>query len=574
MSVTAVLATPVIYPQKSIVGVTFARVFWVTSESATSRVDYGTTTAYGSNVTSGSSVTRHILTITGLLANITYHYKITSGVTESSDYTFTTYATPTGTVHTVGSGKDYSTLSSCISAASAGDTCLVYDGSYGAVMLRSGSVGSGYFTVLAQESGAVASTITIPSSGTYIAVKGMELTSFSNSDTNTSYITIENNYIHGGSLVVNLDVTASDSDNWSINNNIFYDFTGKCIQMTGSNSLIDSNLIVDGGNDFFYGGFINGVIRNNIGYSLDPTIPGNSGYHLDFIQTSGDVMNYSLIEGNVEYSCEDSSGNCHFVIFRDQTAPAIENIIIRYNYDYDLHGGGYSIGGIGDEVPYSRIYNNVVSDIDKASDWSITFQNANYGKVFNNILYNTIPDGQYPYYGSGSSGNGNIAFNTGYSGTWQAPYSSESTYSSYRNQDPGFTNYPYSVEIASDAFPVDKAVPLTTVTSGCGTDTLVLADARFFQPGWAGTEADWLAIGTVSNVYQISTVNSYTTGSTTFTGAVSCTNGDDVWLYKKSDGEIVLAGAAPDVGAFEYGVPESPSSVSSTPSGTFSIGTP
>src|SRR5207247_9221475 len=72
---------------------------WQTNNAANSRVDYGTTTAYGSNVSDGALVTNHSLTLTGLTAGTTYHYRVTSvdqyGQSASSpDATFTTPAPP------------------------------------------------------------------------------------------------------------------------------------------------------------------------------------------------------------------------------------------------------------------------------------------------------------------------------------------------------------------------------------------------------------------------------------------------------------------------------------------------
>jgi phosphodiesterase/alkaline phosphatase D-like protein len=114
-----------------------------------------------------SSVTWHVITLSNLAPHTTYHYKITSGTTESSDYTFTTYASPTGTVRTVGSGKDYATIQACLNEMNPGDTCLVYSGSYGqSVTMTSGSV-ENYKTVIAQEP-ASTTKFTIPDRVTYI----------------------------------------------------------------------------------------------------------------------------------------------------------------------------------------------------------------------------------------------------------------------------------------------------------------------------------------------------------------------------------------------------------------------
>lgn len=74
-----------------------ATITWTTDESADSKVDYGTTTSYGSSQSSGSMVTNHSITLTGLSASTLYHYKVTSvdgssNSASSNDYTFTTAA--------------------------------------------------------------------------------------------------------------------------------------------------------------------------------------------------------------------------------------------------------------------------------------------------------------------------------------------------------------------------------------------------------------------------------------------------------------------------------------------------
>ncbi|MBP9773892.1 MAG: fibronectin type III domain-containing protein [Candidatus Peribacteraceae bacterium] len=69
---------------------------WNTNEVADSQVDYGTTAAYGTTTPLNSSpVTSHSESITGLLNNTLYHYRVRSkdpagNVSVSGDYTFTT----------------------------------------------------------------------------------------------------------------------------------------------------------------------------------------------------------------------------------------------------------------------------------------------------------------------------------------------------------------------------------------------------------------------------------------------------------------------------------------------------
>jgi hypothetical protein len=79
---------------------------WMTNVMATSRVDYGLTSQYGSLVSDPSLVIRHSLTLNSLACKSVYHYKVTSvsaaGDSASTvDATFTTNACGTGTGPTI-----------------------------------------------------------------------------------------------------------------------------------------------------------------------------------------------------------------------------------------------------------------------------------------------------------------------------------------------------------------------------------------------------------------------------------------------------------------------------------------
>src|SRR5947207_2491916 len=82
-----VLATNVALPS--------ATIGWQTNNPANSRVDYGTTTGYGSFATSATLVNTHSVALSGLAPRTIYHYQVTSvdafaqSVT-SADATFTT----------------------------------------------------------------------------------------------------------------------------------------------------------------------------------------------------------------------------------------------------------------------------------------------------------------------------------------------------------------------------------------------------------------------------------------------------------------------------------------------------
>ena len=85
---------------------TQAKISWNTDVAATSVIDYGTTTDYGSTSSDTSLVTPHSRTLTGLSANTTYHYNVKSArsegnTAESGDNTFTTAQQGTTTTVTV-----------------------------------------------------------------------------------------------------------------------------------------------------------------------------------------------------------------------------------------------------------------------------------------------------------------------------------------------------------------------------------------------------------------------------------------------------------------------------------------
>jgi hypothetical protein len=77
-----------------------ANITWSTNEAASSQVEYGTTTSYGSSTTLNSTlVTSHSVSLTGLAASTTYHYRVKSAdaaanLATSADNTFTTSAAP------------------------------------------------------------------------------------------------------------------------------------------------------------------------------------------------------------------------------------------------------------------------------------------------------------------------------------------------------------------------------------------------------------------------------------------------------------------------------------------------
>jgi hypothetical protein len=151
---------------------------------------------------------------------------------------------------------------------------------------------------------------------------------------------------------------------------------------------------------------------------------------------------------------------------------------------------------------------------------------------------------------STNSGGYNLTYQTLGTPIWVNPINSET--GAVLQANPYFVGTTdFHLQSTSNAR--NKGGALTTVAagdSGSGT-TLVVSDAGFFQPGWAGTQGDWIAVGTVSNVAQITAIN-YSTNTITLASGITRSNGNSVWLYKNSSGIRVLYGTAPDIGAYEY----------------------
>jgi len=92
--------TPPVISQVTVSSVTLtsAVIAWTTDEPATTKVEYGATAAYGSSsIMDSSLLTTHTVTITGLAAETTYHYRVKSkdgagNESVSGDDTFTTGA--------------------------------------------------------------------------------------------------------------------------------------------------------------------------------------------------------------------------------------------------------------------------------------------------------------------------------------------------------------------------------------------------------------------------------------------------------------------------------------------------
>lgn len=119
---------------------------WTTNEFASSKLEYGTTTAYGNTLTLSQLVTSHEIGLSGLAPSTLYHYRVSAtdaagNIAQYKDITFTTasasfvsepelprvwldtaFVAPTGGVLTVNAGGD---LQAALNAALPGDTIVL-----------------------------------------------------------------------------------------------------------------------------------------------------------------------------------------------------------------------------------------------------------------------------------------------------------------------------------------------------------------------------------------------------------------------------------------------------------------
>ena len=330
-------------------------------------------------------------------------------------------------------------------------------------------------------------------------------------------------------------------------------------------NTIENNTFFYGGHDNFeiadsYNTFRNNVLYNPEEFLVDPggcTNSPTSGYfgNRNFLTQSWSSFN--LIEGNrVGHAGlpPDDDGS-HGIVLGGF------DMIVRYNASFNNGGSGiYFKLSASDN---NKVYNNTVfyngygdEDLPDYRRGGMAFGNngAAGNIIINNLLYGSnLTDGE----------------------DWQdagvpARLTAQTITNNYlsTDADPSFVNTTidtpantatepnFSLQNGSGA--IDAGIKLTDVAvadSGSGT-TLYVDEAGFFQDGSWGSSlssmsADFICVGTVSNCVQISSIN-YSTDVITLVSSISRNDADDVWLYKDSDGDIVLLGSAPDQGAYEF----------------------
>lgn len=322
--------------------------------------------------------------------------------------------------------------------------------------------------------------------------------------------------------------------------------------------------------------------RKNVPFYTDTDYNGLYGHRVSVFGDS-DIYhdNLNLIEGN-RFGFGGVNPNNGGPSCLDIQSP---RNIVRYN---DVYGGMAS--GIyfksADGDPYmsggvnNRVYNNTIYHNGHGWDESV------YGAL--NVTYNGNGIAQHSIHGGDTNNviknnivydnaNGDICW-MGTATPPQDPWTGDTVENNLTGTDPLFVDPDLTDPTSQDMFStlggyaatpipdlrlqagspaIGAGDPLTLANgTGANTATLVVDDADYFQDGTRGSslsdiQADWIAIGAVDNIVQISSIN-YATATITLASPMTWADNAPVWLYKKSDGVRVLYGTAPEQGAHPY----------------------
>ncbi len=299
------------------------------------------------------------------------------------------------------------------------------------------------------------------------------------------------------------------------------------------------------------------TIRNN--YFHNEAWSNGRGHRNLYLQGNEVNSGYTLFEGNrFGYSsrgCNNASPTVGSV------AMSTSYNIFRYNKIY--HSVAYGLG--------------TASYVSQGSQYSLGSNNKIYSNTIFNSGYNIDPgykggSEDTAIWFSNSVNTGNQVKNNLYFANNQI-HSGVTTKQTFSNNwngdaqgDPKFVNATTTppadkndaslpnLDLQSTSPAIDKGGALTTITSPTGSgNSITVSNSSYFQDGSYGpagvVQADWIAVGTPSNVVQISSISGNTIN---LAKSINWTNGQSIWLYKKSDGVIVLYGTAPDAGAYEF----------------------
>jgi hypothetical protein len=507
-----------------------------------------------------------------------------------------------------GGGGNYSTIQSCASAMSAGDTCTVFAGTYNEnVTVPAGTVGN-YNTIQANGSDVV--TVTSFTLNSHDRLEGncpqsaaintcgfnIQNPSAPTSTTcvsivdNSTDIYIDNNVMYACNTFVHENYSANAGTNATyvrIRNNTMSwagstsssPNVGQAMQLLGNHHLLQGNDISHVSDGPYIAGQYT-VFLNNKFHDTNSSECGSnsSNCHIDFMQADlGDNYpeQYFLDEGSQVYNMQGSNQHAG-PLLQCNSGQTCGNYIIRYKMAYTDSGGALT-NDSSPGWPYVKGYNNTYVNMGALTSGAEVLPHngaCSNGSDLNEIFYNQGTfNGSNAYDFQSSSTPGatyghSLAFATGGGTIYGHNYGSGAFTSDPGNlgSDPTFVNVSGNdFHLQSGSPAIGAGTNLTTANgSGASSTTLVVGDASFFQDSYGfsadGVQPDWVRIGGTSGpTVQIAAYGSaacgggtcinYATNTIKLASSASWNSGDPVYLYKNASGTQVLFGANPDMGA-------------------------
>jgi hypothetical protein len=522
------------------------------------------------------------------------------------------------TVKRDGSGN-YTTIQSCATAMSAGDTCTVYAGTYNEnVTVPAGTAGN-YKTIAVNGSDVVhLYSFTINS---HVKIVGncpvpgaWGSCGFSLGNTSspggtcvygandmTDYYIVRNT-MEACTFIITGPVGSNSSHGFIQQNTMAYSCSTPASPNVCTAGHLRGNYILFENNDISHvsdGFYIAGshlIYRKNTFHDVTSNDCGSnsSNCHVDFMQADanyngGDLpAQYLVLEKNKSVNMKGSDMHAIGLFQGEVCSGHCYGAIVRFHQAYHVTGSGITDDNSESACPawdHVKAYNNDWIDMRTSSGSAIN--NTSYcstnAAYVNDIYYwpGTVSNIN-GYFTAGGGGSSTTPFTVGNNLAYCAGCTASSIHahvygSGSWTDDPGnilanplFNNYSgndFSLTSSSPARNAGKA--LTTVNGTISNSTtLVVNAATYFQDGYTipGVRGDCIAVTTISNHVCITAVN-YATNTLTLASPISVANGDPVWIYSISDGTVVLTDTTgPDLGAVPYASASSSSQVA-PPSG-------
>ncbi|MBE3143407.1 MAG: right-handed parallel beta-helix repeat-containing protein, partial [Planctomycetes bacterium] len=322
------------------------------------------------------------------------------------------------------------------------------------------------------------------------------------------------------------------------------------------------------------------VLKNNY-FHNEGWAPNNTGYATLYGPDSVPLAASANLWGHRDISIDNNSPfACQYLLMEGNrvghSGPAPEND----------GGDGMALASTGNIIRYNDFFNCQNNGVLFKTQTNV-YEYADNNRFFNNTFYkngrweNTGPQWQgynFRWYGSYKR-TGNVIINNllnTHGGTYDmcpdpgnpgANRTENNWLTANGNplfvdtdvSDPTSTTRP-DLRLQSGSPCIDRGTHLTQANgTGSNSTTLIVDDALFFQDGTWGSSLthgvtlfpDWIAIGSVTNIVKISSID-YMTNTITLASPMIWNDNAKIWLYSDSRGKRVLYGAGPDAGAHEY----------------------